>query len=181
MSSLRIQDSGAEQPFTILRIDFQSASVVSEHPVGEGVDVVDHVQVRPESMVVVATITDSPFADQPQGGVTQAVRWLQQARGQLLDVVLDNEGVLQNYVIEAATHPMTVVSGRDFTMRLKQVRVARALSVLVPPSITTSVGAASGQSAGQQSASETEVPSSTLYKAGATVKAAVKALTGRGD
>ncbi len=150
MSTITIQDLNLEQPFTVLRADFAPSALVTEHPVEQGVESTDQIKVRPLRILVEAIVSDTGTPGRPQPGVAQAVRWLTLAQGRFLDIVIDNEGEFRTYALEAAQHARTVIRGRVFRLRLKQVRIATALTSQIPEARTTAPTMAAEEDVGQQ-------------------------------
>lgn len=156
------------QPFFIVRVDFQESVIVTEHPVEIGTDVSDHAQRRPTRFIVDCIVGETAVQTSPAfatpAGVPLALQWLEAALGQPLRLSIDNEGVFSNLFIEAAVHARTVIRERRFTLRLKQVRFADALSQVITVDRTLNVGAPTPVNVGQQAPTPAVVPSSILSR-----------------
>lgn len=153
--------------FPVVRVDFSPEAQVTEHPVEVGAEVADHVQVRPLRFTVETFVTASPAVPLP-GNVELALTFLEQAQGKVLVVVIDGEGTFTNYVLEAWPHSVTVLDGRAFSLRFKQIRLASAISVTIParmPAPVAAVGAPTEAPLGQQAVAPVP-PSSTLFEIG---------------
>lgn len=168
---------GLSHTFPVVRADFSPEALVTEHPVEFGSEVTDHIQVRPLRFVVETQVTASPTIPFP-GNVEAALSFLELAQGKLLTVTIDGEGVFSSYALEAWPYSVTVLDGRPFTMRFKQIRIASAISVTIPPRMpapVAAVGAATEQGLGQ--GATVPLPTSTLSVA----KDALMGLVGLGD
>jgi hypothetical protein len=160
--------AGLSMSFDVVRVDFQNESIVTEHPVEFGAEVTDNVQVRPPRFVVEAIVTDSPLL-RPTAvpiplSVDLAIQFLEQAQGKLLTIKIDGEGTWLNCILERWPHSRTHVKGRRFELGFKQIRIASALSVSIPPRLpapVAQVGAPDEFNAGEQPTAP-GVPTSTL-------------------
>jgi hypothetical protein len=129
--------------FPLLRVDFAPEASVTEHPIELGAEVSDHVQQRSDRFTAEVYVTDSPAGSAPtQPRVQVALAFLKNAIGKLLTVVLDGEGTFSSYVLEGYSHAKTTVEGRSIVLRFKQIRIASALSVTIPPGVPAPVAAA---------------------------------------
>jgi hypothetical protein len=153
--------------FDLLRVDFSPEAVATEHPVELGVDVTDHVQVRPLRFTAQAFVTSSPLGPNPAPfAIEEAVGFFERQLGQLLTVVIDGEGTFSSMVLEGFAHGRDNRQGRPFDLRFKYVRVASAVSVAIPPRAPAPVAAAGApteQALGQQSTTP-GTPTSALYQ-----------------
>lgn len=150
MSSLLNQTSGVFQEFMILEARFERPNTVTEHPVDREADVTDHVQIRPNRIVLRAALSETSI-DGRFGGALGAIRFLEEAQGQPLTLVLDNEGIFRDLFLENEIDARTVVRGREYRISLKQIRRAFSETVgIIAPAQTTDPGAASRSDRGQQ-------------------------------
>lgn len=163
----------------VLRVDFSPEASVTDHPVELGAEVSDHVQIRPYRFVVDVVVTDTPRASSLATLRTSAVAvtFLERMVGQLCNVVIDGEGAFTSYVLESAAHSRTIERGRVFTLRWREIRIASAVSVTIPPRLpapAAQVTMPDGANLGQQAATAADVASeSTLYSLGATAAGAL--------
>lgn len=176
MSFITNITTGQVQPFIIIRVDFQEAVIITEHPVENGSDISDHAQVRPGRFVIDCIVPESAFPNQPQGGVGPAIAWLQAALGQPLQLTLDNEGVFENLFIETAVHARTIIRERRFTIRAKEVRTVTVARGVITVDRTTNSGAVSRVEAGQQATEDAERDSSVLFRTESNLGAIGRAL-----
>jgi hypothetical protein len=160
--------AGLSMSFEFLRVDFTPEAVITEHPVEIGSEVTDHAQVRPERFTVEIYVSDSPIPRPTTVPVPLSVdlarQFLEQCQGKLLTVQIDGEGIWNNCLLERWPHSRTIIAGRPFQLGIKQIRIANALSVLIPPRMpapVAQVGAPTEQDLGQQ-ATTAGVPTSTL-------------------
>jgi hypothetical protein len=162
-----LTDPPLSMTFPYTRVDFAPEASVTEHPVELGGKVSDHIQARPTRFVVDAIVTNSPrsvaMLGQPPN-VNAALAFLSACVGKLLTVILDGEGTFDSMALEGFPHSRTAVEGRPISLRFKEVRLATALSVTVPPSVPAPVAAAGAPTEaplGQQ-ATTAAVPTSAL-------------------
>jgi hypothetical protein len=129
--------------FDVISVEFAPEASVTEHPVEQGFEVSDHIQVRAIRFTVEAWVTDSPLGTIPVPlAVQSAIAFLNGALGKLLTVAISGENTFQSMAIEGFVHRRTSEEGRGFSIRFKQIRVAQALSVMIPPSQPAAVAAA---------------------------------------
>ena len=154
------------QTFEVIRVDFAPAALVTEHPVEIGAEVTDHVQIRPQAFAAEVMISASPVGIVPAVfPVQRALDFLEQAQGKLLTVDIPGEGLFLSMVLEGWPHALSLGADRSFVLRFKQIRVASALSVLIPPRLPSpiaEVGAPDAIDAGQQAATPGVPPSALL-------------------
>lgn len=136
-------DTGQTMNFPMLRVDFAPEASATEHPVETGVTISDHIQIRPAHFTVEAYVTESPLgvALVPLAQAS-AIAFLKGCLGQLLTVIIDGEGTFFNMVLEGFPHSRTAVEGRPISLRFKEIRIATALSVQIPPGVPAPVAAA---------------------------------------
>jgi len=164
----------------LIRVDFGLEASVTEHPVEIGSEVTDHVQKRPVSFTAEAYVSDSPRASSTVTlrNTRAATDFFEGLIGQLCTVVIASEGTFNNFVLESLSHSRSGVLGRAYTLRFKQIRMASALSVEIPPRLpapVASVGAPTEQSTGQQAPVPVAPPpvESTAYAGAAALAALV--------
>lgn len=142
----------------------QSSISVTDHPVESGGNVSDHAQVQPKTLAVRGIVTETPYANVDSTGgadrVSRALEFLDAAAGELLTVVTERFGTLENMVL--TRYPTTADGVRRllFDVELKQVRIATAGLIDIPPSAPTTASAAAGlpdeQDVGEQPTTTTE-------------------------
>ena len=154
MIGITLTSTGEFAQYDVMRVDFSPEALVTEHPVELGAEVSDHVQQRPLRFTVEAMVTGSPLSPVPvPSAIDQAVGFFERALGQLGTVLIDGEGTFPTTILEGYNHSRTAVAGRVFSLRFKQVRIASALSVPIPPRLPAPVAAAGApteQPLGQQ-------------------------------
>lgn len=136
---------------------YEPSVLVTNHPVEEGVDVTDHAQRQPLPFAIRVLQTETPLGpgDGPDGAarLLAAIEYLRNAEGQLLDVVTTKFGTITNCLIESYPHEVSVRRDLPITVRMKQVRIATAQSVIIPPEVpvdSASVGFPDAQDVGIQ-------------------------------
>jgi hypothetical protein len=141
----------------MLSADFGPEASVTEHPVELGSEVSDHVQIKALRFSVEAWVTESPLSAIPAIlAVQSAVSFLNSVIGQLLVVSVSGEGTFSSMLLESFSHHRSSVEGRGFGLRFKQLRIASALSVKIPPGVpaaAAAVGAPTELPLGQQATS----------------------------
>jgi Dit-like tail protein len=151
--------------FDFIHIEYSPEAVATEHPVEQGVAVTDHVQRRAYRFATEIMVTSSPLSVFPQPfAVEDAVGFVERAVGLPATIVIDGEGTFSPFILEGAPHSRTMSQGRPFVLRWKQLRIASALSVVIPPRMpapVAQVGAPTEVNLGQQS-STPGVPTSKL-------------------
>lgn len=121
-----------------------SASSVTRHPTERGVIVTDHVQREPLTVSIVATVTESPMAEQVEtSGATAglsgearpraAIDWLLTHRGQRLTLVSDGLDDQDNLVLVRVPNEVTVSRQRILSLELVQILVATVEFVTIAP------------------------------------------------
>lgn len=152
--------------FDLVRVDFSPEAIATEHPVEFGVDVSDHVQVRPLRFTAQVFVTASPRSEIPAPfAIEEAVGFFERSLGQALTVTIPGEGTFTSMVLEGFSHGRTSLQGRPFELRFKYVRIASAVSVAIPPRTPAPVAAAGApteQPLGQQ-ATTPGTPTSALF------------------
>lgn len=168
-------DTGETHTVDVARVDFGANARVTDHPVELGAEVTDHIQVQPLPFTVEALVSDSPRLSSPVTlrNTRMATTFFEGAVGKLCTVVLDGEGTFQSYALESCAHTRTSELGRSYTLRFRQIRIASAVSVLLPPRLpapVANVGQPTEQELGQQAAVPVDVPAeSAAYAAAAAL------------
>ena len=135
---------------------------ITEHPVEKGIDVTDHVQLKPSSLVLTGVITATPI--DPESLALDAAGLIESGRvAKLYDVLR---------ALHAAKTPVTVITGirtyenvllksikvprkgggrQDIrpTLEFKQVRFVNSVSVPVPAAIVSALKRSGGSSKGK--------------------------------
>jgi len=133
---------------------------VTDHPVETGSTVSDHAQRQPKQLAITGIVSETPYASVASSGgadrTAQALAFLDAAAGELLTVVTAAFGTLQNMVL--TRYPTTADNVRRFTFDLefKQVTLATAGLVEIPPEQTSSAGLPDEQDVGEQPTDTTE-------------------------
>lgn len=144
------------QTFDVLSIDREPSQIVPRHPVDVGVDVTDHLQREPDAYLLQVRVTNTPFRNTaPSVGsdsfVRQADVFLNRVSTSFLTMTLEGEPPIYPVVLEGWGSRQGAEEARTYRLRLTQVRIAQALSVLIPVVRTSSTGASSAQDLGAQS------------------------------
>ena len=117
---------------------------VTRHPTERGVIITDHVQREPLTVSIVATVTESPMAEQAEtSGATAglsgearpraAIDWLMTHRGQRLTLVSDGLDDQDNLVLVRVPNEVTVSRQRILSLELVQILVATVEFVTIAP------------------------------------------------
>lgn len=168
--------------FDVISVDYGPEAVATEHPVELGVEVTDHVQKKALRLVTEVFVTASPLGlgvPVPLA-IDDAIGFFERALGQICTLVIDGEGTFSPMVLEAAPHTRSAVAGRGFSLRWKQIRIASAISVTIPPRMpapVAAVGAPTEADLGECSTTE-DVPTSKLLGAQLAAGGFVKATLG---
>jgi hypothetical protein len=177
--TITIPSTGEIGSFDFLRVDYVLEARATTHPVELGAEVTDHVQVLPLKMVVEVFVTASPLSTIPDPfAIEDAVGFFERAVGQVATIVIDGEGSFSSMVLEGAPHSRTAESGRAFSLSFRNIRIASALSVTIPPrqpAPVAAVGAPTEAPLGQQSTTP-GVPSSKLFDLQEAFKSVVGSL-----
>lgn len=161
------------QAFEVIAISYTQSAIVTEHPIELGAEVSDHVQPRSRAFTADLIVPSSPTGVVPTPfAVQQALSFLDAAIGQRLTVSIPGDRVYSNMVIASSTHRLVGTPDRRFSISFRQVRIALAISVNVPPFVPAagSSGVSSLQDHGQQSGVP-GVPESALYSIGSSASA----------
>lgn len=120
---------------------------VTEHPVEDGSTFGDHYVRLPDTETIPVVVTMSPkaFGTLPPGPLRLEVarQFLEEARGQLLTVVTSRR-VLTDRMLLGVSWRDTTTEQRVFELRLKQLQIATAQSVEIPPEAPRSDGGDGG-------------------------------------
>lgn len=116
-------------------------SEVTDHPVEIGAPIVDHVQLRPVSVSVMGTVSNTPIGT--RGGSGRALASVQEIRAlrdseQLLTLELGDGTIYTNMLLTSLSVSRDNSRGRntrDITMELKQVRLVYSAYTLIDPAL----------------------------------------------
>lgn len=137
---------------------------ITEHPIELGTNVSDHAQVRNQTLSVVGRVTTTPLLVPRPGSFELAQAFFERNEGRLMTVVAPL-GVFTNCMVQTYPRTATVLQELIFPVRLKQVRLASAISVPIPPRTPApplQVGAPTAQNVGTQPPLPTPPPASLL-------------------
>lgn len=136
---------------------YEPTTVVTMHPVEDGVDISDHAQAQPLVISVQVLQTETPFAR--VGGLSGVERLqaaldaLRSMEGELLDLVTTKFGTFTRVLLVSYPHEVSARRQVPITLRLQQVRIATAQVVIIPPEapvVSAQVGFPDEQDAGVQ-------------------------------
>ncbi len=165
MLTLTITDATPPESFSfeVLDVEYTKQNLVTQHPVENFADVSDHIQRQLDELYLRVIVTDTPLsaAASPAAGSKSPIR---AAEDFLERAAL---GTVSCAIVGRPTYPRTALLawpwrqdkyGRAiFSLRLREVRIARALSVKIPPAASSSTaGVPSRQDLGQQSTGEVD-------------------------
>lgn len=143
-------DGSVWRPDAALTISFRPNYTITEHPVESGAAISDHIQPRPNTIVVNAVVTENPtLAPGQLGGpihLRRQLKWLYETaeNGQLVDIVTRRLGIFKRYAITGLPHIIDKVARLNFQITLRQVRIATATSVFITVEQVTHTDTTSG-------------------------------------
>jgi hypothetical protein len=116
-------------------------SDITDHPVEIGSPIVDHVQLRPITINVTGTVSNTPIGS--RGGSGRAVASVQELRAlrdseQLLTLALGDGSIYDNMLIASITVSRDNARGRntrDINLGLKQVRLVYSTFTVIDPAL----------------------------------------------
>ena len=127
---------------------------VTSHPVETGSTVSDHAQVQPDQLTITGIVSETPYASVASSGgadrTAQALAFLDGAAGELLTVVTAAFGTLRNMVLTRIPTEADNVRRLGFDLEFRQVVLATAGLVDIPPEQTSSSGLPDEQDVGDQ-------------------------------
>lgn len=139
--TLKRNEDAAFYTFSGISESYNPTVTATDHPIEEGADVTDHVRLTPESFSITVLETESPFAP-AEGSVVageqrlrDALDFLRGSQRKLLSVVTTRNGTFTNCVLLNFSHSFDNKRRLQFEFSFKQLRIAKALSVLIPPKI----------------------------------------------
>lgn len=144
---------------------------ITDHPVEFGVDVSDHAQVLPIELVFQVQVTRSPLFLPSPSSVELVTQWFERNLGKQVNVIAP-AGIFGGFVLSRFSYDETV-GQRVFSVTVREVRIALAVSVPIPPRLPNPAaanGLASAADAGVQPPTPVPPPPP------ASVAAAIKAL-----
>lgn len=105
---------------------------ITEHPVEQGADIVDHVRARPVTLMIEGVVSDTPVQDAVRAARTAALpsrealdRLLALRNARLPVSIITSIRAYDNMVIESLVIPRDATTGDalGFTARFRQIRV----------------------------------------------------------
>lgn len=171
MAYLRRQSDGATwRPDVVVKFSVPRTLSVTTHPVEKGVSISDHVQRQPITMTIECVLTENvPKVAGAVGGrthVKEQLDWLRETAesdNPLVDVVTLRDGVYTGLAISSIPSEFDRVSRVQFTLELKEIRVATATTILISVEDIDEEDTATASSApdevdvGEQATTSTEV------------------------
>lgn len=114
--------------FNVLSESRTHSSDVTNHPVEDGVDIVDHVQIKPRVYSIEGVVGDD---HDPANAHLRLVRM--QRRGDLVNYA--GRAVINNCIIESLTVNVdsSAIRGFTFSMTIREVRIAKSSTVALLP------------------------------------------------
>jgi len=141
---------------------FVSASIVTEHPVEEGVAVTDHVQPQARRVSVSGVVTETPYTLQDSdykmilflsdgADRTEAARdFMRSIEGALVTVISDRVGTIENCAVERWVDSVDRYKRLNLDIDLREIRIAESETVFIPPDAPANEGMSSEQDTGEQ-------------------------------
>lgn len=133
MLSKLVGRSGEVEFNAVIDEAVNSSSDVTEHPVEDGVDVADHVKVKPDTVPISGVIAGDDAAQK-----LSVLRRFQREREVLTFI---GRNLMENVVIEnmSTNHGVGTRDGFEFSITLKRVRIAKMQEVnIVTPAASVS-------------------------------------------
>lgn len=150
MAAIRIidGDGGVLAIEGVLEYTLESSADATEHPVERGAEIVDHVQVKAKRLRFRGQVTESPFARVSRSGgqarVARAREFLDRCAGTLVTVVTDVLGTFENMTMVRWPVKRGTFRRIDLDLEFRQVRLAEAGLVSIPPEAPSTSSAAAG-------------------------------------
>jgi hypothetical protein len=139
---------------------------VTEHPVEFGVDVSDHAQRRALTIDIRGRITATPLLLPAPAAIELAQAFFERVEGQLVNFTT-SRGVFSDMMITRYDSGNTGLNEAIFDVSAKNIRIAFAVSVPIPPRTPApplQAGAATGADAGVQPPIPTPPPDVSLVQ-----------------
>lgn len=107
---------------------------VTEFPVEDGTTYSDHIQRKPFTFTVVGIISETPFSDAAISPTRLAdtIEFFDRAASDLVTYTSTRFGLIEQLTIESWTFTNDVFDRLQFTVGLKQIRIAEAEIVSIP-------------------------------------------------
>jgi len=139
---VRQDDGSTWSPDAVLSVQFAPGWQISDHPVEQGVSVSDHIRRQPQGITVTCVVTANPTRGTP--GPAGALRlrdrlaWLIATAdaGRLIDIVTPTLGTYRGYALQSAPHGIDGVSRLEFSLQLREVRVATSTLITISTDTT---------------------------------------------
>lgn len=138
---------------------------ITEHPIELGTNVSDHAQSRNQTLNIVGRVTSTPLTIPNPIAFENAQSFFERNERQLLTVVAPL-GVFTNCMVQSYPRSATNLQELVFNVRLKQLRLASAISVPIPPRTPNpalQAGAPSPQDVGGQATQAVPPPTSAAF------------------
>lgn len=149
--------------FEVLDIEYVKENAVSSHPIENFTDVTDHIQRQLDELYVRVIVTNTPLSaiDGTVGGKTairQAEDFLERAHAGVVAVAIVGRPLIPRMALLAWPWRQDKYGRAMIQLRLREVRIAKALTVKIPVAASSSRSAVpSQQNLGQQSPTEADV------------------------
>lgn len=168
-----IRADGSEfAPDATLSESWDHRVVVTNHPVEDGRTVADHAQKLPLGYTARVVITETPFNNvSPTGGpdhVLQARDFFFSIEGELVSIVSERYGRLENMVLLGWPNDVTAMRNMPATLTFQQIEIAEVGFVAIPPRRPAPVaetGATTEQDLGNSATEEIEDETLTSFAA----------------
>lgn len=154
------QDQQEGRQYLEITVEFTSSNNVTQHPVLGQVDTSDHIEEQPEQIrvsIVESDVRLGAFAalvgDQPEGAQTftqESELFLRAAKGGLVAILIRGFPLFTNYAITSISRRKNNVQQLVYDIAFRELRIAQATTVRIPPSLTNATGGPDAQDIGQQ-------------------------------
>ncbi len=139
MAAIIVRADGSTLSFdAVTRITYSPSVTVTDHPVEDGSQVSDHAQRQPLLIALTAIVSESPFARVADTGGTEhtlaALAFLDAIAEERVSVVDERLGTFADLQITRWPHTVDKLLRLEIPIEFKQVRIATAGYVSIPPS-----------------------------------------------
>jgi hypothetical protein len=143
--------------------DYQTSIEITDHPVEEGAKVSDHAEEDPLGVKLEGVVQARPpptrFRPDLDNRVSRAISFFEDLSGTLVTLTSQELGTFEDMLLSAYPHTIDVTEGTVIQAKFKQVRIATAKTVRLPPKTPPpdkSSEFADGQDAGKKIADKVE-------------------------
>jgi len=145
---------------TVLDERFDQPAAPTQHPIADGNEVSDHVQVGNQMIFVRALLGRSPYLNTP-GEISpqrmqKAVEFLRDCLGHRLTVTTTKRGTFTNCVLLRAPFTDDLVDRHVYDLEFQQVQIASIGTVILAPLARVEGGSDNSSDSGEQATETTD-------------------------